>query len=117
MYIINIYTLRNAMDFDCLEIESLVGFDWDEGNRYKNEKKHELKWQLIEEIFFNDPLLVLEDTKHSENECRCFALGMTDNESYLFVVFTKRINKIRVISARSMNKKERIVYENVKKNS
>jgi uncharacterized DUF497 family protein len=105
------------MDFDCLSIEDISSFDWDDGNIYKNEKKHGLKWQLIEEVFFNEPLLLLEDLKHSENECRCFALGQTDDGGYFFVVFTKREEKIRVISARPMNKKERTVYEKVKKDS
>ena len=103
------------MNFDCLSIDNITSFDWDNGNIYKNEKKHGLKWQLIEEVFFNEPLLLLEDLKHSEDECRCFALGHTDNDTYLFVVFTKRVEKIRIISARLMNKKERIIYEKVKK--
>jgi uncharacterized DUF497 family protein len=105
------------MHFECLNIENIAGFDWDVENIYKNEKKHGLKWQLIEEVFFNEPLLLLEDLKHSSNECRCFALGKTDDRTYLFVVFTKREEKIRVISARIMNKKERTVYEQVKKDS
>lgn len=105
------------MKFDCIDIESVVGFDWDDGNIYKNQKKHGIKWQVIEEIFFNNPLLLLEDTKHSSDECRCFALGKTDEGLRLFVVFTKRKNKIRVISARAMNQKERSYYENHKNNS
>ena len=105
------------MAFDCLDIEDVMEFDWDDGNIYKNERKHGLKWQLIEEIFFNEPLLLLEDLRHSVNECRCFALGCTDDGIYLFVVFTRRIEKVRVISARIMNKKERIIYGKVKKDS
>jgi uncharacterized DUF497 family protein len=62
-------------------------------------------------------LLLLEDVEHSNNECRCFALRKTDDDLKLFVVFTKRENKIRVISARAMNKKERSYYENYKENS
>ena len=98
--------------FDCLDIETVIGFDWDDGNIYKNEKKHNLKWQTIEEIFFNDPLLIFEDHKHSNDACRSYALGKTDELFYLFVAFTKRKNKIRVISARLMNQKEREYYEN-----
>jgi hypothetical protein len=36
MYIIEIYK-RQKMEFDCLDAESLTGFDWDDGNVYKNE--------------------------------------------------------------------------------
>lgn len=104
------------MKFDCLDIESLVGFDWDDGNLLKNEIKHDLKWQIIEEIFFNEPLVLLEDTTHSdEMECRCAALGFTNEKQLITVIFTKRKHKIRVISARPMSKKERIFYENFTK--
>jgi len=99
------------MDFECLDTENIIGFDWDDGNILKNEIKHNLKWQTIEEIFFNEPLVLLEDKKHSQEECRCAALGFTDNGMLITVVFTKRENKIRVISARPMSKKERIFYE------
>lgn len=99
------------MDFECLELDAIVGFDWDDGNIYKNKNKHGIEWQWIEEVFFNEPLLLLEDIKHSRDECRCFALGQTDEGLKLFVVFTLRANKIRVISARMMNKKERSYYE------
>jgi len=99
------------MSFDCLNLKEIVGFEWDDGNLYKNEKKHGIKWQEIEEVFFNEPLLIYEDLKHSQIECRCYALGTTDELKKIFVVFTTRDKKIRVISARLMNKKERAIYE------
>jgi len=101
------------MEFDCFEVDSVIGFDWDDGNLYKNEKKHGLKWQEIEEVFFNQPLLLLEDVKHSKYEQRCIAFGKSDKGKKLTVIFTKRDNLIRVISARVMSRKERIVYEKV----
>ena len=99
------------MKFDCLDVEIIVGFDWDDGNINKNEDKHGLKWTTIEEVFFNEPLLVVEDFKHSLNECRCVALGKNDFGDLITVVFTVREKHIRVISARAMSKKERIIYE------
>ena len=104
------------MDFDCLKIKEIVGFDWDDGNILKNEIKHNLKWQTIEEVFFNNPLIIIEDKKHSnENECRCLALGRIDSGELISIIFTKRYNKIRVISARPISKKERVFYENYTK--
>ena len=97
---------------DCLDIEKVTGFDWDDGNVYKNKDKHGLDYWIIEEIFFNNPLLIHQDIKHSTQECRCYALGCSDNGEKLFVVFTIRGQKIRVISARLMNKKEKAIYEN-----
>ena len=99
------------MRFDCLDVDSVVGFEWDEGNIHKNEDKHGLKWTAIEEVFFNEPLLIVEDFKHSLGECRCVALGKNDFDESITVVFTLRKNLIRVISARAMSKKERKVYE------
>ncbi len=86
------------------------GFDWDEGNRNKNWAKHHVAWWECEELFFNQPLYVLPDPKHSETEPRYFALGITRLERPLLIVFTRRKNKIRVISAREMSKKERRIY-------
>jgi hypothetical protein len=99
------------MKFDCLDVDNIFGFDWDDGNIQKNEDKHGLKWIAIEEVFFNEPLLIVEDFKHSLSECRCIALGKNDFDDLITVVFTIRNNKIRVISARTMSKKERIIYE------
>ena len=100
------------MVFDCLDVDDIIGFDWDDGNILKNEIKHNLKWQTIEELFFNEPLVVVEDKKYSdETECRCLALGYVNDGRLISVIFTKRDNKIRVISARAMSKKERKFYE------
>jgi uncharacterized DUF497 family protein len=104
------------MEFDCLDIEALSGFDWDDGNIYKNEKKHGLNYKHIEEVFFNEPLLIIEDFSHSFQECRCVAFGKDNNYRKIVVVFTVRDNLIRVISAREMTKKEKTFYENNKNN-
>lgn len=101
------------MNFSNFEINEVSGFEWDEGNTDKNKRKHNLdKWQ-IDEVFFNEPFLIYEDIRHSDNKFRWYALGKTDNELKLMVAFTIRNKLIRVISARTMNKKERAYYENV----
>jgi len=90
----------------------ITGFDWDEGNSRKNQK-HGVSMAESEQVFFNRPLLVLEDSKHSHQELRFHALGQTDDERQLHITFTVRHHgeKIRVISARDMHRKERTVYE------
>jgi hypothetical protein len=97
----NLNELLNACD----------GFEWDEGNSTKNWIKHKAIWHEIEEVFFNTPLLIKADDKHSHTETRYWALGKTNAQRRLFITFTLRGNKIRVISARDQNKKERSVYE------
>ena len=93
------------------DFDSLVGFDWDEGNKQKNWEKHQVNYTECEEVFFNKPLLIDDDTNHSFQERRYYVLGRTDLGRTLFLVFTVRNNKIRVISARDQSKKERKIYE------
>ncbi len=86
-------------------------FQWDRGNERKNHDKHNVSKEEAEQVFFNQPLLLLEDKLHSQGESRFHALGKTDNERQLHITFTVRNSKIRVISARPMHKKERTSYE------
>ena len=88
------------------------GFDWDEGNINKNWLKHEVSPAECEQIFFNRPLVIQDDLKHSEVEKRFYALGKTDSKRNLFIAFTIRNKRIRVISARDMSRKEKEVYSN-----
>lgn len=96
------------IDFDRIE-----GFDWDEGNARKSVDKHGVGQAEAEQVFFNDPLLVVADTDHSAQETRLHALGRTDADRLLHVTFTLRGGGrlIRVISARTMHRKERSRYE------
>ena len=88
-----------------------TGFLWDEGNVLKSWVNHRVTAAECEQIFFNCPLIVVEDLVHSQVEERLYALGQTDAGRLLLVVFTLRRNLIRVISARDMSKKERREYK------
>ena len=99
------------MEDEVFDFENIIGFDWDEGNRQKNWEKHHVDFRECEEVFFNQPLLVSEDIKHSFQEKQYYVLGRSDTNRMLFLVFTLRNNKIRVISARDQSKKERMIYE------
>jgi uncharacterized DUF497 family protein len=96
------------IDFDRIE-----GFDWDAGNALKSEAKHGVSQAEAEQVFFNDPLLVVADERHSQHEPRFHALGKTFGNRLLHITFTLRHNgtRIRVISARDMHRKERRIYE------
>lgn len=91
----------------------VTGFDWDQGNARKSEDKHKVTQPEAEQVFFNQPLLVLPDKKHSQAEPRYHALGITDDARLLHVTFTLRASGtlIRVVSARDMHRKERRIYE------
>ncbi len=96
---------------DSIEVLSkCTGFDWDEHNAEKIRQRHQVSPSMCEEIFFNLPLVITADVKHSEQEIRYYALGRTASDRMLFVVFRIRNNLIRLISARDMSRKERKVY-------
>jgi uncharacterized protein len=90
--------------------EKIIGFDWDKGNEQKN-VKHGVSPAEAEQAFLNEPLVVLDDLKHSGKEPRFHALGQTSEGRLLHITFTIRMSKIRVISARDMHRKERAIYE------
>ena len=92
-------------------LRQTTGFDWDIGNSRKNWQKHRVTTREAEQVFFNRPLRIAPDSKHSHTEQRYAALGRTNSNRRLFVVFTIRGKKIRVISARDHNKKDQEVYE------
>jgi uncharacterized protein len=91
--------------------DSITGFQWDSGNKSKNIIKHNVQNWECEQVFFNHPLLVLDDREHSAIEKRWAALGKTDSDRLLIIVFTKRSSLLRVISARDMDHRERKYYE------
>jgi uncharacterized DUF497 family protein len=95
-----------------MDLDQITGFDWDDGNSRKSTDKHDVSQAEAESVFFNDPLIVIEDAKHSETEQRLHALGKTAQNRLLHITFTLRQNgtMIRVISARDMHRKERTVY-------
>jgi uncharacterized DUF497 family protein len=96
-----------------VDLDRITGFDWDEGIARKNEK-HGVSSAEAELVFFNQPLLLLQDGAHSQSETRFHALGKTDAGRTLHTTFTLRQSGalIRVISARDMHRKERAIYEN-----
>jgi uncharacterized protein len=95
-----------------IDLAKIVEFDWDDGNRLKN-TKHAVSMSESEQVFFNAPLLLLADVKHSQQETRFHALGKTDTGRLLHITFTLRNQgqSIRVISARDMHRKERAIYD------
>lgn len=88
-----------------------IEFDWDKGNIGKNWRKHKVRDSEAEEVFFDDNKKIFKDKLHSKEEERFILLGKTQKERLLFVAFTLRNDKIRIISTRDINKKERKLYE------
>ena len=95
-----------------INLSKIIRFNWDNGNARKNEK-HGVSMAEAEQVFFNAPLLLLGDLNHSNSEPRFHALGKTDETRLLHITFTLRDDgeKIRIISAQDMHRKERNSYE------
>ncbi len=107
-YILTIYAATKGLVMKVFS--DLSGFEWDSGNREKNWRSHGVAWWECEEVFFNAPLFVLPDTEHSLSEQRHYVFGKSNNGRLLLIVFAMRQSRIRVISARDMNKKEKKFY-------
>jgi uncharacterized DUF497 family protein len=91
-------------------LDGCTGFEWDEANAPKNWERHRVSQDEAEDVFFNEPLVVRSDVRHSKQEKRYYALGQTNRGRYLFVAFTIRRSLLRVISVRDMNRKELDAY-------
>lgn len=96
-----------APDFDFSKIE---GFEWDEGN-LRHINKHNVNYRECEEAFLNKPLIINKDETHSQAEERFRVYGQANKKGLIFIIFTIRNNKIRVISARNQSKKERKEFQ------
>ncbi len=91
-------------------LANVTGFEWDEAN-IAHIARHNVKPEEAEEIFFDENNVLDEDIEHSEAEKRFLIIGKTQKGRLLYQIFTKRGNKIRVISSRNINKKEVNLYE------
>lgn len=92
-------------------LSNVEGFQWDLGNSGKSVERHGVTRSEAEEAFFNRPVVVVDDSRHSVNERRFALHGVTNEDRSLTVIFTIRGALVRVISARDMSRKERREYE------
>lgn len=89
-------------------------FEWDEGNKYKSERKHGVLLIEVEEAFYDEDLLELGIQILPEvTEERFGILAKTFEGKILFICFTVRNSFVRVISARKANNRERELYEKI----
>lgn len=94
-----------------IDLSKITGFEWDKGNVDKSYEKHGITPNEAEEVFVDEDVLLQDDISHSQKEERLTAIGKTTQNNILFIAFTVRGTKIRIISARRANIKERREYE------
>jgi len=92
-------------------------FEWDKGNLNKIHLKHEIVKSEAESVFLDENSFIILDERHSVVEDRFIIIGRSEESRVLFIVFTMRRKKVRVISARRMHRKEVDKYAKIKKNT
>ena len=83
-------------------------FEWDDEKNKKNIEKHEIDF-IDAALVFDNPVLEREDSRGDYGEKRFIGIGILYNIE-ISVVYTRRRNKIRIISARRASKDERKKY-------
>ena len=89
-----------------------IHFEWDAANLLKNEQ-YSVSDAEAEQVFFNEPLLLLGAPAHAVPARRWHALGRTNDHRLLKIAFTLReeSRRLRIVSARPMHATERKTYE------
>ncbi len=84
-------------------------FEWDEEKAKKNFQKHGVTFKTAAKVFLDEKRIEIYDFIHSINENRYITIGLAGK--ILFVVYTERNPRIRIISARVATAEERSLYD------
>lgn len=86
-------------------------FEWDSKKATENIQKHGVTFQEAATVF-GDPLAItFNDPDHSKSEDRYITFGLSLQKRLIVVSHAERGNRIRIISSRLMDRKERKIYE------
>ena len=94
------------MDNEVLIEDRIV--TWDENKDAINRRKHGISFFEASRVFLDDNRIDFPDEKHSDYEERSITIGRVGK--ILFVVYTERDDKTRIITARKATKYERSLY-------
>lgn len=86
-------------------------FEWDENKNVENIKNHDgISFERAVQAFDDDLAVPFEDPEHSdENETRYALIGMCES-GLVFISFTFRGERYRIISARKASRKMEKIY-------
>ncbi len=88
-----------------------INFEWDSQKALGNWHKHQVTFESACEVFF-DPFLQPDKDEMIDGELRETFIGMTKNWQLLYIAYTLRNDVVRVISARTITRQQRKIYEN-----
>ena len=90
-------------------------FEWDPEKAKHNVRKHDVSFEEAQSVFFDPSSITVPDPDHSIDEFRFIINGYSIRQKQLVVIHTDRDGKIRIISARPANRRERKEYEQEKR--
>ena len=86
-------------------------FEWDPKKAAANVQKHGVAFQEAATVFGNPLAITFDDPDHSKDEYRHMTFGLSLQKRLLVVSHTEHRDRTRIISARLMDRKERIIYD------
>jgi len=92
-------------------VKAKMEFEWDTVKAQSNVDKYGVSFVEALSVF-GDPLEVtILDPDHSEGEARFLSLGLSERSRLLVVSYSQREGRLRLISAREAESRERKTYE------
>lgn len=88
-----------------------MNFEWDDEKSETCFIQRGFDFAYSAHAFFDQKRLITEDARHSYGEDRYQLMGMIEQRLFV-VIYTKRHEVIRIISARKANQREVKHYEN-----
>ena len=86
-------------------------FEWDSKKAKSNLRKHRVSFDEAATVFADALAAIYEDPDHSAHERRYLTIGRSHRGRLLHIAFADRGERIRIINARRVTKKEREFYE------
>ncbi len=86
-------------------------FDWDRHKASRNERKHGVSFDEAKTVFTDALAVTYDDPDHSTREDRYLTIGMSVRGRLIIVSHTDDGDIIRIISARKLTNRERVLYE------
>ena len=89
-------------------------FEWDDGKAALNWRNHGVSFEMARDVFQDIFAIEWIDDRHGDMEQRFVTVGTVEGR-LLFVAYTLRGQRIRIISAREAEPRERRRYHNENK--
>ena len=86
-------------------------FEWDSAKAVQNARKHGVTFHEAATVFGDALGITVNDPDHSRDEKRYIVIGWSSRGRVLMVAHAQRSGRIRIISARTLTRRERRDYE------